>query len=731
MTISYSSANSRIEISGAETWETFKTWLDANPTHAVATSTTRIEPNKFVYFNDGSSLTIASKTLSVSIEVQTADNYWPLRASGNSTRGRLILRAGARIELYGLKHCFVPNAPEADFEESAIVFNREASTQSSGFWGTSRYNTIKNCLFVISTTGTTVGNLDQSIEEITGFPLLLQNTTIRAASGGLQLRSGNTDGLKLEGGCGLSGSPFFGVATYHRNTVLLGAVRADIGPRRGGAGFVLYNLTDGTSRLWNLRFTQGTNVPAGATAGTSAVAAICWVFKPAAVDSSGAGIESVRWYVEGESAPFNEVRTGLTGATGRVVPANGGALAWGGNAGVSYEKTFSEPDAALIVKSRTPVDTLTATVDNLVIPSFRYALRKYGLRPQETAGHTGDVDVTGPVLMPADTGCVLSEAAAAAVTGVSVDWSNLELDVTGDLTLDQVYCYLAYQYAQLAQMPYVVDFGAEGARVNLSGWAVTVSGTLSGGALTELEADSISLTGTLVDIVTVTPGGTLGYVTISAPALVAGSRVQLYDVTNAAEIYNGVLAADGLAYSTTWSTDRTIRLRAEHTDKLPLQTLGILTSSGLSVLDVQADDTVYTANAIDGSTCTEFAADGANVQVDISDPDGVTSVQRLYAWAQWYQTTATGIASDFFGAITALDAATYLIDQALADIHLDNVQATPVRVVGGYLARRDGSTVIATTSGSIQMDPGKAYVASSDGMARESTVQAVLALSMS
>lgn len=30
-------------------------------------------------------------------------------------------------------------------------------------------------------------------------------------------------------------------------------------------------------------------------------------------------------------------------------------------------------------------------------------------------------------------------------------------------------------------------------------------------------------------------------------------------------------------------------------------------------------------------------------------------------------------------------------------------------MVGGYLARRDGSTVIAPLSNSIQMDPGKAY----------------------
>ena len=72
---------------------------------------------------------------------------------------------------------------------------------------------------------------------------------------------------------------------------------------------------------------------------------------------------------------------------------------------------------------------------------------------------------------------------------------------------------------------------------------------------------------------------------------------------------------------------------------------------------------------------------------------------------------AAGIASGMFGAITAIDAATYIVDQALANITLDNVQTTPVRITGGYLARKDSTTIIASTSGSIQMDPGKAYVA--------------------
>lgn len=140
-----------------------------------------------------------------------------------------------------------------------------------------------------------------------------------------------------------------------------------------------------------------------------------------------------------------------------------------------------------------------------------------------------------------------------------------------------------------------------------------------------------------------------------------------------------------------------------------LEVAGVLSATGLTFLDTQADDTVYVNAGIDGATVTEFAADGPNIQVDINDPDGLTSVQRLYAWMQHYQTTAVGIASSFFGAMSAADDVNFTVDQSRVDLKLDNVSAIPLRVVGGHLSRKDGSSIIAASSFSIQMEPGKAY----------------------
>lgn len=211
-------------------------------------------------------------------------------------------------------------------------------------------------------------------------------------------------------------------------------------------------------------------------------------------------------------------------------------------------------------------------------------------------------------------------------------------------------------------------------------------------------------------------------VTITAPALIAGSRVQVYNQSTGVELYNGVLAGTGLTLAANYSVPQIIRLRAEHATKLPLETVGVLSSSGVSFLDVQDEDTVYIAAGIDGSTVTEFAADGTNIEVDINDPDGITTVQRLYAWMQHYQTTEEGIRSAFFGALYAIDDANFVIDQSLVNMKLDNVSSIPLRVIGGHLARKDGSTVIATNSGSIQMDPGKAYAISVSGSGGTATV---------
>lgn len=205
-------------------------------------------------------------------------------------------------------------------------------------------------------------------------------------------------------------------------------------------------------------------------------------------------------------------------------------------------------------------------------------------------------------------------------------------------------------------------------------------------------------------------------VPVMAPNIIAGSRIQIYNVTDAVEVANEVLSGAGYAGRVTYTGDKVFRLRAAYTSGVTamteLESSGVLSASGISFIATQVPCPVYNTNAIDGSTVTEFSADYPTVHIDIADGDGVTSVRRLYAFWKYNLTTADGV-SDFFGGLVPDDLVNYKIVTSILDLKLDNTNPSPVRVYDGRLYRDDGTTVIAATSGSIQMDPDKAYLAQS------------------
>lgn len=323
----------------------------------------------------------------------------------------------------------------------------------------------------------------------------------------------------------------------------------------------------------------------------------------------------------------------------------------------------------------------TMWLDGIYFYPFTTRVRHYGYKLAEQS-----------IVREIDPNILMSESSALA-RPVAVDHATQTITVTGPCTNQQVYHALIADLCKTENIDKAVHVtSADGINFTTT-YTVTLSGSGS------INGPYTDATGT--------------HVIIDTPALESGTRVQIYDMTNAVELYNGTLSFSGiLNLGVIYAAPATIRMRATKIGKLPLTSSGSLTETGLNFLDVQVDDSVYTSNGIDGAMVTEFAADGPNIQIDINDPDGVTSVQRLYAWMQHYQTTTAGIASSFFAAMTATDGANYVVDQSLVDLKLDNVNsAVPLRVVGGYLSRKDGSSVIAPSSYSIQMDPGKAYLA--------------------
>jgi hypothetical protein len=109
------------------------------------------------------------------------------------------------------------------------------------------------------------------------------------------------------------------------------------------------------------------------------------------------------------------------------------------------------------------------------------------------------------------------------------------------------------------------------------------------------------------------------------------------------------------------------------TAKLGLSATGVLTAGGLTILSSQADDTVYNAYAVNGSLVTGFSADYANDDVNLTMSSNFTGA-NFYAWWTYNTTTESGI-REFFGGITALDAANIRINSSVVSLFLDNSTA--------------------------------------------------------
>jgi len=200
----------------------------------------------------------------------------------------------------------------------------------------------------------------------------------------------------------------------------------------------------------------------------------------------------------------------------------------------------------------------------------------------------------------------------------------------------------------------------------------------------------------------------------------AGSRIRVYNVTTATEIANEVVPGTTWSYPYDEGTDFTdgdiINIRLARcsgaTAIVGYEATAVAGTTGWELFADQIDDDVYNTNGIDGTTVTEFAFDYPNVQVDINDPDGTTTITRLYAWWSNEQTTVDGIRT-LIGGLIAEDTANYKVINSIVDLKLDNAASTGVIFTGDLrLYRADGlAPVVSSTTGggSITLYAGKVY----------------------
>lgn len=193
---------------------------------------------------------------------------------------------------------------------------------------------------------------------------------------------------------------------------------------------------------------------------------------------------------------------------------------------------------------------------------------------------------------------------------------------------------------------------------------------------------------------------------------VAGTRIQVYDLTSSTELYNDIPSS----YPYTWTdpspyvADREIRIRAAYQSgtsaKVFVDTvIGTATNviPALSFRLNQEDDEVYNTNAIDGSTITTVTIDDSALLVEVDT--GTISWPQIYAYETYWLFTEVGI-RDEGRFILAKDTANY----ALFDFKIKNVSApsVPLVITGGYGV--DGDTgasidILDATGGTIFMAP--------------------------
>ena len=356
------------------------------------------------------------------------------------------------------------------------------------------------------------------------------------------------------------------------------------------------------------------------------------------------------------------------------------------------EDNFSTIRTLLFTRSGNQIELTNKT---LVIDATASSVFAYS-DPQVTikaSTHTGGATATtgsvttlnGAILSGGTFDCDVNYQSGAGTTLTNVTCNNtLDFDTAGTYTLDG--CT-------------IVEV------TNSSGGAITLNLT-NGATVTTNTGPNITLQ---------------QLVNITAPNILTGSRVQLYNVTKDAELDNSVASGSysltvNLAGASIDDGD-TVRLRATYqsgvTAKAELETSGVISASGLSFVNTQVDNDVYNAYGVDGSTITEFSFDSGNIEVDINDSDNTTEIQRLACWEAYFETTEQGI-RDFFGCIDWESLNSIQIVTSMCDLTLDNTKASPLLMTGGRLYRSDGATVISSTSNSIQIDYEPVYIGNAD-----------------
>jgi len=283
-----------------------------------------------------------------------------------------------------------------------------------------------------------------------------------------------------------------------------------------------------------------------------------------------------------------------------------------------------------------------------------------------------------------------------------------------------------------------------GIEINAGAYNVTIDATASSafnltGNLIVIKASSFTGNMTTTGIITLSNGatfigsrtdtnGTIKTQQFSVTGLVAGSRLRVYNTTTSAQVVNEVVS--GTSYTglytegTGYSVGNVLDLRATKIDKLEFSVSVVVGSKGWNSLVSQSANPVYAAHGVNGATVSGISWDSGDMQFDFNEADNQIDGADIGAWYYYFITTEIGIA-EAFEALSWPQINKITNVTSKVSITFDNTKSTPLRIDNCWIDKDNGSSIIATTSNSIQIDPPAVFVAQAGFQAIEADLEII------
>lgn len=303
------------------------------------------------------------------------------------------------------------------------------------------------------------------------------------------------------------------------------------------------------------------------------------------------------------------------------------------------------------------------------------------------------------IVLTTDTYNVASFATANAYTGITIDWAGGNITVSSNHTLQELYDYCKAQnianpsYAQPITTTDGINYALATNWNLIVNTGITVTAT--GKKLVMSGTGTYTMTGT-GDFTGILADATTTRVKINTSGIVAGSRLQIYDLTASSELFNDIVAGTSNSFVFIHTgADHSIRIRLMYVSGATTAyywytATGTVTNTGLTFNVVQIENTIYETANIDGSLVTSCSISGATIRIYVNDPvNNTITAQSIYNWYQYYLSTALGIANQNGTYVTATDATHYIFTNTMKIINSDT--ANPLNITGANITPVSGA----------------------------------------